>query len=335
VRSRALGGQGLEVSALGFGCGGLSNVYGSGGEAGPRNAVHRAFELGVTLFDLADVYGNGQTEQLVGRVLASYREQVILASKAGLVGSGDGRDFRVDGSPAHLREACEGSLRRLSTDRIDLYYLHRPDPTIPIEESVGAMSELVEAGKVRFLGLSEAGADTLERAHAVHPIAALQSEWSLWCRDIEDGVLDVARGLGIGIVPYAPLGRGFLTGTVASPASFETQDVRRLHPRFDAGNFERNLALLRELEGFADGFGITVAQLALAWVLAQGSDVVPIPGTKDPAKVTANVAAADVRLSDTDIERLTQLIPRMAWAGARYDGATGVEGYGTTPHPTS
>jgi aryl-alcohol dehydrogenase-like predicted oxidoreductase len=335
MRSRALGTQGLEVSAIGLGCGGLSNVYGTAGEQGPEGAVRRAFELGITLFDMADVYGDGQTERLVGRVLDDYRDQVSLASKAGLVGSGDGRDFTVDGSPDHLREACEGSLRRLGTDRIDLYYLHRPDPKIPIEESVGAMAELVAEGKVRFLGLCEASADTVKRAHAVHPISALQSEWSLWCRDVEDEVLDVVRRLGIGVVPYAPLGRGFLTGTVTDPASFERQDVRRLHPRFDAGNFERNRVLLRELEGFADGFGIGVAQLALAWILALGSDVVPIPGTKDPAKVTANVAAVDVALSDADVARLARLIPREAWAGARYDGATGVEGYAITPLPAS
>jgi aryl-alcohol dehydrogenase-like predicted oxidoreductase len=325
--TRVLGG-GLEVSAQGLGCMGMSQSYGPAVEEESIATVHRALDLGVFFLDTADVYGDGHNEELVGRAIAGRRDEVVLATKFSLTRDAAG-PMNIDGRPETVRARCEASLRRLGTDRIDLYYQHRVDPTVPIEDTVGAMAGLVEAGKVRHLGLSEASSRSLGRAVAVHPIAALQSEWSLWTRDVEDDVLTTARRLGVGIVPFSPLGRGFLTGAITSPDDFGPGDFRRDNPRFQGANFAANLRLVDEVRRVAADKGCTAGQLALAWVMAQGDDVVPIPGTKRRAYLEENVAAHQVRLSGGDLARLAGIAPDGAVAGGRYAQAD--YAYGDSP----
>jgi aryl-alcohol dehydrogenase-like predicted oxidoreductase len=329
IATRRLGTAGLTVSAQGLGCMGMSAFYGTSAqrdEATSVATIHRALELGVTLLDTADMYGPHTNEELVGRAIRGRRDQVRLATKFGIVVRPDTgeRGFRAD--PAYVREACQASLRRLGVDHIDLYYLHRVDPTVPIEETVGAMAELVAEGRVGHLGLSEVAADTLRRAVAVHPITALQSEWSLWSRDIEDEVLPVARELGVGIVPYSPLGRGFLTGRITSPEDLDADDFRRATPRFAGDNFRRNLDVVARVRQLAEEKGCTPAQLALAWVHAQGDDVVPIPGTKRPERLEENVGALAVTLTASDLARIEEVAPRTAFSGDRYPDMRTVSG---------
>ncbi len=313
METRTLGGTGLSVSALGLGCMGMSQAYGPADETESIGTIQRAIALGVTFIDTAISYGRGHNERLVGRALAGRRDAVTLATKFGIVRSEDG--VHLDGSPENAQASCESSLRHLGVEQIDLYYLHRVDREVPVEESVGAMAELVTAGKVRHLGLSEANVDSLRRAAATHSISALQTEWSLWSRDIEAEILPAARALGIGIVAYGPLGQGFLTGQVRSPEDFAPDDFRHNNPRFQGENFERNLELVDEVGRLAAEKNATTGQVALAWLLAQGDDVVPIPGTKHPARVEQNAAAADVHLTTEDLERLDVMSPRGRWAG--------------------
>jgi aryl-alcohol dehydrogenase-like predicted oxidoreductase len=322
--TRTLGTGGLEVSAEGLGCMGMSEFYGPGDESESIATIHRALELGVTLLDTADMYGPYRNEELVGRAIADRRDQVVLATKFGIVRGNDPTDRSIRGDAAYVRQACDASLARLGVDHIDLYYQHRSDGNVPIEETVGAMAELVSAGKVRYLGLSEAAPDTLRRASAVHPIAALQSEWSLWSRDIEGDVVDTARELGIGIVAYSPLGRGFLTGQISSPDDLADGDFRAHNPRFMGENFDRNIELVDKVRSLAEAKGCTPGQLALAWVLARGDDVVPIPGTKRRRYLEENVAALDVELSAQDREDIEAVFPVGAGAGDRYPDMSGV-----------
>jgi aryl-alcohol dehydrogenase-like predicted oxidoreductase len=316
---RALGG--LRVPAMGLGCMGMSEFYGPGDEAESLATLDRALALGVTFLDTADMYGPFTNEALVGRTLRGRRDAVVLATKFGIVRSDDASFRGVNGRPEYVRRSCDASLRRLGTDHVDLYYQHRVDPEVPIEETVGAMGRLVEEGKVRWLGLSEAGPDTVRRAHAEHPIAALQTEYSLWSRDPEDDVLPVLRELGIGLVAYSPLGRGFLTGRFRSPDDLPEGDYRRASPRFQGENFAKNLELVARIEEMARDRGCTPAQLALAWVLAQGADVVPIPGTKRRAYLEENAGALSVHLSAGDLARIEEVAPKGAAAGARYPEA--------------
>jgi len=317
IPTRALG-QDLEVSAQGLGCMGMSQIYGPADETESLATIARALELGVTFLDTADVYGLGHNEQLVGRAIAGHRDDVVLATKFGIVRRADDQSFRgINGRPEYARTACDASLERLGVDHIDLYYQHRADPNVPIEDTVGAMAELVAAGKVRHLGLSEAAPDTIRRAHAVHPISALQSEWSLWSRDIEDEVISTARALGVGIVPYSPLGRGFLTGQIRSPEQLSRGDFRRGTPRFDGANFTRNLDVVERVRTIASEKGVTPGQLALAWVQAQGDDVAPIPGTKRRTYLEENVAALDVQLTADDTAELETVASASAVSGAR------------------
>ena len=320
MRTRRLGNSSIEVSVLGFGCMPLSSGYAPAEEAEALATLDRALELGVTLLDTADVYGGGHNEALVGRAIAGRRDQVVLASKFGQVPQGDGT-VRIDGRPDYIARACEASLGRLGIEVIDLYYLHRVDPEVPIEETVGAMARLVEAGKVRALGLSEAGAETLRRAHATHPISALQSEYSLWTRDPEPEVLPACRTLGITLVPFSPLGRGFLTGAVRRREDLGETDYRRTIPRFDAANFDANLAQLAALEDLAGTKGCSTAQIALAWLLAQGEDIVPIPGTRKTAHLEDNVAALEVSLGAAELAALERAFAGGAAAGERYKPA--------------
>jgi aryl-alcohol dehydrogenase-like predicted oxidoreductase len=310
MQKRKLGRSDLEVSALGLGCMGLSFGYGPAVDRSSGiGLIRRAVELGVTFFDTAEVYGPFTNEELVGRAIADRRDQVVLATKFGFVSHAGQGPGNLDSSPANIRTAIEGSLRRLGTDHIDLYYQHRVDPATPIEDVAGTLSELVAEGKVRHIGLSEAGPDTIRRAHAVHPVAAVQSEYSLWTRDQEPKVLPLLRELGIGFVAYSPLGRGFLTGAIRSRADLAADDSRAANPRFADGNFDHNLRLVAEVEAVAAQAGATPAQVALAWLLAQGEDIVPIPGTRHTHRLEENVAAADVRLTDEQIARLTALAP--------------------------
>ncbi len=318
MEKRTLGSAGPEVSAEGLGCMGMSEFYGSADEAEAEATIRRALELGVTFLDTADMYGPFTNEELVGRAIAGRRDEVVLATKFGNVRGPDGERLGVRGDPDYVREACEASLRRLGVDAIDLYYQHRVDPKVPIEETVGAMAELVGQGKVRHLGLSEAAPETIRRAHATHPIAALQTEYSLWSRDPEDEILPTLRELGIGFVPYSPLGRGFLTGRFRSLGDLAEGDFRRVNPRFEGENLARNLGLVERVERIAAEKGVTAGQLALAWVLAQGDDLVPIPGTKRRLYLEENVAAAAIELSGEDLERLDRAAPRGAAAGDRY-----------------
>ena len=318
MEARKLGTQGLEVSALGLGCMGMSEFYGTADEGEGIATIHRALELGVTFLDTADMYGWGANERLVGKAIADRRDQVVLATKFGNVRGPNGEFLGIDGSPAYVRAACEASLERLGVETIDLYYQHRVDLKTPIEETVGAMAELVQAGKVRYLGLSEAGATTIRRAHAVHPISALQSEYSLWTRDPEPEILATIRELGIGFVAYSPLGRGFLSGRIKSVDDLEETDFRRRGPRFQEENLRRNLALVADVEALAAEKGITPSQLALAWVLSRGDDIVPIPGTKRRSYLEENAGAIDVELTPGDLERLERVFPAGAAAGDRY-----------------
>ncbi len=316
---RRLGSQGLEVSAQGLGCMGMSEFYGPSDETEAVATIHRALDLGVDLFDTADIYGPFTNERLVGRALAGRRDTAVLATKFGNERREDGTWVGVNGRPEYVRAACEASLARLGVDHIDLYYQHRVDKTVPIEETVGAMAALVAEGKVRYLGLSEASPTTIRRAHAVHPISALQTEYSLWTRDPEAEILPAVRELGIGFVAYSPLGRGFLAGRFRSPDDLGDEgDFRSRHPRFQDDNLTRNLELLRRLEEIAAGKHVTAAQLALAWVLHRGADVVPIPGTKRRRYLEENVAAAELELSTDDLERLDLALPPGATAGQRY-----------------
>jgi aryl-alcohol dehydrogenase-like predicted oxidoreductase len=327
VPTRSLGSPGLTVSAQGLGCMGMSEIYGRSDDEGSIATIHRALELGVFFLDTADVYGSGHNEELVGRAIAGLRDEVVLATKFSLAPGDHG--LAVDGRPETVPIRCDASLRRLGTDVIDLYYQHRVDPKVPIEDTVGAMAELVAAGKVRHLGLSEASVRSLERAVAVHPITALQSEWSLWTRDVEDAVLAAARRLGVGVVPFSPLGRGFLTGAITSPDDFEPGDFRRSQPRFQGENFVRNLRLVDEVRVMAAEKGCSVGQLALAWVMAQGDDVVPIPGTKRIVYLEENAGASDVELTPDDLARLEAIAPCDVAAGGRYPWAD--YAYGDSP----
>ena len=317
MQTRTLGRSGPTVSALGLGCMGMSEFYGAGDDDESIATIHRALELGVNFLDTSDVYGPHTNERLVGRAIADRRDQVVLATKFGVVRDPNDPTSRgVNGRPEYVKQACEGSLQRLGVDHIDLYYQHRVDPNTPIEETVGAMAELVKEGKVRYLGLSEAGVDTLRRANAVHQITALQTEYSLWSLDPEDAILPACRELGIGFVAYSPLGRGFLTGAIKSVDDLAEDDFRRTTPRFQGENFQRNLDLVSKVEELAAGKGVTPAQLALAWVLAQGEDIVPIPGTKRRSRLEENVGALDVELSADELAEIRAAVPQVA--GDRY-----------------
>lgn len=319
MKTRTLGPKGPEVSAIGLGCMGMSAFYGPPSEeAGAIAVIHRALDLGVTLFDTAEMYGPHTNEMLLGKALKGRRGDAFVATKFGTGYNADRTALKVDGSPANVRRAIEGSLSRLGMDHVDLYYLHRVDPDTPIEETVGAMGDLVTEGKVRFLGLSEAAPATLRRAHATHPITALQTEYSLWSREPEDEILATCRELGIGFVPYSPLGRGFLSGQIRTPEDLAPDDFRRSNPRFQGENFDRNLKLVEAVSTLAADKGVTPAQLALAWVLAQGVDLVPIPGTRRIPTLEENVAAVDVTLSPADLEAMEAVFPKDAAQGHRY-----------------
>jgi aryl-alcohol dehydrogenase-like predicted oxidoreductase len=321
MKTRKLGTNGPDISAIGLGCMSMSPVYGPTDDATSIRTIHRALDLGINFLDTADIYGTGGNEELVGKAIKGRRDEVILATKFGnvLKGSwGDGKGYSIDGTPAYVKRAVEASLRRLGVETIDLYYQHRVDPHTPIEDTVNAMAELVEEGKVRYLGLSEAAPETIRRANAVHPIAALQTEYSLWTRDPEDELLGLTEDLGITFVAYSPLGRGFLTGNIKSPDDLAADDWRRTNPRFQGENFQKNLELVEELETLAREKGTTPAQLALAWLLTRGKNVVPIPGSRRVERLEENAAAVDIKLSDEELHRLELIAPVGAAVGSRY-----------------
>jgi aryl-alcohol dehydrogenase-like predicted oxidoreductase len=324
MKKRMLG-QGLEVSAEGLGCMGMSEFYGSADQDEAAATIRRALALGVNFVDTADMYGPFTNEKLVGAAIHGRRSEVVVATKFGNVRGENGERLGIRGDAAYVFEACDASLLRLGTDYIDLYYQHRVDQSVPIEETVGAMKELVQAGKVRHLGLSEASPETIRRAHAVHPITALQTEYSLWSRDPEEEILPTVRELGIGFVAYSPLGRGFLSGRFKSPGDFGEGDFRSWHPRFQGENFGRNLALVERVKEIANDKGVTPGQLALAWVLAQGEDIVPIPGTTTIRHLEENIAAAEIELTDEDLQRLDEAAPLGVAAGARYEDMSSID----------
>jgi aryl-alcohol dehydrogenase-like predicted oxidoreductase len=325
MQTRRLGSEGLRVSAQGLGCMGMSEFYGSADEDEAIATIHRALELGITFLDTADMYGPFTNEKLVGRAIADRRDEVVLATKFGNERAEDGGFLGINGKPDYVHRACDASLRRLGVDHIDLYYQHRVDKTVPIEETVGAMAELVEQGKVRHLGLSEASPQTIRRAHAVHPITALQTEYSLWTRDPEEAVLPTVRELGIGFVAYSPLGRGFLSGAITKPDDLAEDDFRRRNPRFQRENFDKNLELVDRVREIAAEKDVTPGQLALAWLLHRGDDIVPIPGTKRRRYLEENAAASEIELTQDDLARIDEAAPAGATAGARYPDMSSID----------
>ena len=326
MQQRKLGNQGLTVSELGLGCMGMSEFYGKGDESESIATIHRALELGVTFLDTADMYGRGENEELVGSAIAQHREQVVIATKFGIQ-RGEDNSFRgISGSPEYVRSACEASLKRLNIDYIDLYYQHRVDPKVPIEDTVGAMAELVQQGKVRYIGLSEASAATIRRAAKVHPISALQSEYSLWSRDIEDEIIPTIQELGIGLVAYSPLGRGFMSGTITKMDDLAADDYRRNSPRFQGENFDKNLQLVERVKEIASSKGVTPGQLALAWLLAKSDEIVPIPGTKRRVYLEENVVATAIKLSPSELQSLEEVAPKNSVMGDRYSDMSAVNG---------
>ena len=324
MKKRKIGNSALEVGAIGLGCMGMSEFYGKTDKRESIRTIQKALDLGVTLLDTADIYGVGENEKLVGKAIAGRRGEVVLATKFGSVRGSDGEFLGVSGRPEYVKRACEASLKRLQVEVIDLYYQHRVDPDTPIEETIGAMAELVREGKVRFIGMSEAAAATIRRAHTVHPIAALQTEYSLWSREVEDEILPTCRGLGIGFVAYSPLGRGFLTGQIQRFEDFAEDDFRRYVPRFQGENFQKNLALVDCIRDRAAQKGCKTAQLALAWLLAQGEDIVPIPGTKRIRYLAENVDSINLSLTGEDLQRILEIAPKGIAQGERYDDMDGV-----------
>ncbi len=318
MEKRKLGKEGPVVSAIGLGCMGMSEFYGAADEVESVNTIHKAFDLGINFFDTADMYGPFKNEKLVGKALKGIRENVILATKFGIVRSEDPRKRSVNGKPEYVKSACDASLKRLGVDHIDLYYQHRVDKNTPIEDTIGAMSDLVKAGKVRFIGMSEASADTIRRANKIHQVTALQSEYSLWTRDPESEIFSTVRELGIGFVSYSPLGRGFLTGRFKSPGDFDKNDFRKYSPRFKGENFQKNLELVNKVNQLVKNKGITSAQLALAWVLNRGNDIVPIPGTTKIKHIEENVKAADIKLTEDELQEIDEIFPMDAASGLRY-----------------